>query len=162
MSMQLLTIMQFSGYCSMLPQEFGMVFILPLIYFLYRFFKTRKRKKMLKQPVPDIGDASGGIRKKYNYKDIKGKIIIEIEIFEEKGTMACYNGSNYLDDSTVLLEIEGIDGRAISDSLELCKEIKEVYKFYNNNTDITYFMKRGEEERPWEKVLDEINEGKLF
>lgn len=159
-------------YISSLPQEFGMVFILPSIYFMYRFFEARKRETMLQQPaMADIGDVSDEVRKKYNYKDIKGKIIVEIEVFEKKDPVAGYENMEYPGDSWILEESEGIDGKAINDSLELCEEVKEVYKFYNDNPDIqssrlfediASSIKMAEEERPWEKVLDEINEGRLL
>lgn len=147
-------------YISSLPQEFGMIFILPSIYFMYKFFETRKRETMLQQSaIADTDDASSEVRKKYNYKDIKGKIIVEIEVFEKKDP----------DGHLVIEEIEGIDGRAINESLELCEEIKKVY---NDNLDIqdpgqlfgdiASSIKRAEQDRPWEKALDEINEGRLL
>ncbi|MCM1065476.1 MAG: hypothetical protein NC420_13600 [Eubacterium sp.] len=34
----------YNRYCSSLPQEFGMIFILPSIYFLFAFFEDRKRE----------------------------------------------------------------------------------------------------------------------
>ena len=38
----------YSRFSSSLPQEFGMIFILPSIYFLYAFFEDRKREGKLK------------------------------------------------------------------------------------------------------------------
>ena len=102
-----------------------MVFILPSIYFMYRFFEARKKETMLQQSaMADIGDASDEVRKKYNYKDIKGKIIVEIEVFEKKEPAAGYENMEYPGDSWILEESEGIDGKAINDSLELCEEVK--------------------------------------
>ncbi len=60
-----------------------MIFILPSIYFIYRFFEARKRELLLKKSVlAYAGDVIEEVRKKYKYEDIKGKIILEIEIFE--------------------------------------------------------------------------------
>lgn len=173
MSMQLLTIMQFSGYCSMLPQEFGMVFILPVAYFLYRFFEARKREILLKQSVMAGGMDIEEVRKKYSYKDIKGKIVVEIEIYEQKDPYSNLENKGYLngltkgaaykDDSLVILESEGINGRLVNESLELCREVKETYKIYQDNVqtkqlfeEIASSIKKAEEYHPWENVLDSL------
>ena len=42
----------------------------------------------------------------------------------------------YSDARVILEESEGIDGRAINESLELCEDIKETYKVYNDNAEI--------------------------
>lgn len=163
-------------YISPLPQEFGMIFILPSIYFVYRFFEARKRELLLKQPVmTDTNDIIDEVRKKYKYKDVKGKILLEIEIFEQKeqkynvideeySSMPAITDGLYNDAGLVLEESEGIDGRAINESLELCEEIKETYKVYNNNTsmlfeEIASSIKKAKEYHPWEKVLDELENG---
>lgn len=172
----------YERYCSALPQEFGMVFILPSVYFLYRFFQARKRELVLKKSVlADSADARDEVRKKYKYKDIKGKIIVEIEIFENNkqavsdeeyySRLAMEDGI-YNDASAILEESEGIDGRAINASLELCKDIKETYNVYSDNAEIqdagqlfkeiASSIKKAGEERPWEKVLDELETGTLL
>ena len=153
-------------YISPLPQEFGMIFILPSIYFVCRFFEARKRELSLKQSVmADAGNVIDEVRKKYKYNDVKGKIILEIEIFEKKA-------HEYNDEEFKIEESEGIDGRAINESLELCEEIKETYKDYNVFTDmqesrllfeeIASSIKKAEEYHPWEKVLDELESGTLL
>lgn len=174
----------YARYCSALPQEFGMVFILPSVYFIYRFFEARKRELFLKKSLlGDVGDVIEEVRKKYKYKDIKGKIIVEIEIFEknnqkqdvadkEHAGSLIIEDRIYSDAGVILEESEGIDSRAINESLELCEDIKETYKAYNNNTEIQdteqlfkeieSSIKKAEEERPWEKVLDELETGTLL
>lgn len=174
----------YSRYCSALPQEFGMIFILPSVYFIYRFFEARKRELLLKKSLlGDAGDVIEEVRKKYKYKDIKGKIIVEIEIFEKNNqkqdiTDKGYSGNLIIEDGiysdagVILEESEGIDGRAINESLELCEDIKETYKVYNDNAEIQdteqlfkeieSSIKKAEEERPWEKVLDELETGTLL
>lgn len=174
----------YARYCSALPQEFGMIFILPPIYFIYRFFEARKRELLLKKSVlADAGDVIEEVRKKYKYKDIKGKIIVEIEIFEKNDrkqdvTDEEYHSSLIMEDGIysdagiILEESEGIDGRIINESLELCEDIKETYKVYNKNAEIqdtgllfkevASSIKKAEEERPWEKVLEELETGTLL
>jgi len=105
------------------------------------------------------------VRKKYKYKDIKGKIIVEIEVFEKKDQK-----QDVLEeyDCTILEESEGIDGRAINESLELCEEIKETYKIYSDNAEIKDYgqlfkdINKAGEYHPWEKVLDELEAGTLL
>ncbi len=174
----------YSRYCSALPQEFGMIFILPSIYFIYRFFEARKRELLLKKSVlAYAGDVIEEVRKKYKYKDIKGKIILEIEIFEKNDKKQDvldkeYSSSLIMEDGgyngagVILEESEGIDGRSINESLELCEDIKETYKVYNDDTEIqdtrqlfkeiASSIKKAEEERPWEKVLNELENGTLL
>lgn len=41
-----------SRFYSSLPQEFGMIFILPSIYFAYEFFRSRKEELELHWPLP--------------------------------------------------------------------------------------------------------------
>lgn len=161
----------YSRYISPLPQEFGMVFILPPVYFLYRFFEARRREILLKQSVMAGSTDIEEIRKKYSYNDIKGKIVVEIEIYEPENS---YNNpgnkeypegltkdATYKEDSIIILESEGIDGRLVNESLEVCGEVKETYKIYQNNAqagqlfeEIASSMKKAEEYRPWESVLD--------
>ncbi len=155
----------YSRYCSALPQEFGMIFILPSIYFMYRFFEARKRELLLKKSVLANGDVIDEVRKKYKYKDIKGKIIVEIEVFEKKDQK-----QDILEeyDGIILEESEGIDGRAINESLELCEEIKETYKIYSDNAEIKDYgqlfkdINKAGEYHPWERVLDELESGTLL
>ncbi|MCI9077851.1 MAG: hypothetical protein HFH68_02845 [Lachnospiraceae bacterium] len=179
-----LNINTYSRYCSALPQEFGMIFILPSIYFIYRFFEARKKELFLKKSLlPDTGDVIDEVRKKYKYKDIKGKIIVEIEVFEKKdkkqdtsdegysSSLVTEDGI-YSDSRVILEESEGIDGRAINESLELCEDIKETYKVYHDNTEMqdpgllfkemASSIKKAEEDRPWEKVLYELETGTLL
>lgn len=160
-------------YISPLPQKFGMVFILPVAYFLYRFFETRKKEILLKQSVMAGGMDIEEVRKKYSYKDIKGKIIVEIEIYEQKDPYSNLENNGYLngltkgaaykDDSLVILESEGINGRLVNESLELCREVKKTYKIYQDNVqtkqlfeEIASSIKKAEEYHPWENVLDSL------
>lgn len=45
-------------YLGTLPQEFGMVFILPAIYFAIRFFETRKKELALPEKIKGMSDSS--------------------------------------------------------------------------------------------------------
>ncbi len=45
----------FSRYYAMLPQEFGMIFVIPSIYFLARFFQTKKENLKTKENFYQAG-----------------------------------------------------------------------------------------------------------
>lgn len=56
-------------YFSTLPQEFGMLFILPSIYYLFAFFEKKKRKNK------EAGEDKGEKKKKKNGEIDDGKVI---------------------------------------------------------------------------------------
>lgn len=138
-------------YSSALPQEFGMIFILPSIYFIFRFFEIRKKEtaKLEKKTFE------------------KGRISLLEHIKRIKRAEAGKKQEKKESPETYIIsdDSDGFNKKFIEESLALCKEIKEFYSEADGDIqtsdqlfeDIASSMQKAESYHPWDRVIDELH-----
>lgn len=170
----------FYRYNSALPQEFGMMFILPSIYFVFRFFEERKKeidadgiqgkKERLSKKQRNKGVQLKRIRTSIDGGGIKRSVARPAKhgAGKKKASRRSVNRAKERLAEDIYNGNGSFDIKSVNESLEYCGEIKDFYNIADGDKktssmlfeEMASTVKKAEEYHPWDKVLDELASGK--